>query len=433
MLAETEKLIGYEIMNDTYVIDGTNVCWWYNQAHPKEASILSLLTVLIALLENDDDFYCVFDAPITHLMDEQGKKADAAAIENLLKDHPERFFRVTGSTSADAVILHDANHHGRNIITNDIYRDYRDKHSWLSDKYTARLVQGNLQPSGLMTLEKLKYGQLSLQTDTELALHRLHELLAVRQDPAVTELDRQIQQRQQSLENMKRECVAQESRVQELASQVEAFEKKEEEMRNLSAERDTLRSEILDFTAQRNEVRASLEALHDIRDFDVIEKEMKETLGKLTTDITSLNARCGKKADELATLETQASQYQSILDKKREAEEAERRKLQDDQACIKKAQAAIAAFLEPYPDSYGRPTLIPFEGSSWDTAEKALKIFFDRNRICTHCYECNGTWKDECVACQKGTMTDNPEEIWKIIKSCAPRRGVLGVIKRILS
>ena len=152
-------------MNETYVIDGSNVCWWYAQSHPEEISSTPLLSVLIALLEHGDDFYCVFDAPVTHEFEKHGKKDEAALIEQLLTEHPKKFFRVTGSTRADGVILHYADHNNRHIITNDIYRDYREKYDWLEDKYSPRLIQGNLQHSGLLTLDKLPYGQLELAVD----------------------------------------------------------------------------------------------------------------------------------------------------------------------------------------------------------------------------------------------------------------------------
>jgi hypothetical protein len=408
-------------MNKTYVIDGMNVCWWYGQTHPKEASIQPLLTVLVALLENGDDFFCVFDASITHTVGENGKEADAASIENMLKNHPERFYRVTGATRADGVILHEADHHSRSIITNDVYRDYKEKHPWLSDKYTERLVQGNLLPSGLMTLEKLPYGHLSLQIDTELALSRLYELLAVRKAPEISELDRQLQQRQQSLAEIDKLWQEKEAQLRPLITQIKDLERQKEEFKNLTAERVSLRKEIDDLAALLNETRASLEALYGIRDFDAIEKEMKEKKDKLELDIASLDADYNSKKQNCANLELEAKQYQAVIDQKKKVEEAHKLELRNDQACIRKAQAAISAFLEPYPDMLGHPTKISFEGSSWDTAVKRLKIFFDRSRICNHCYECNEVYKDKCLRCQKGAMTENPKEIWKIVQECAPK------------
>lgn len=154
---------------EIFVVDGANVCRWQRQ----NPSIQPLLTILIALLENGDDFYCVFDASITHIC-----KADASNIEAWLNDYPSKFFRVTASTRADGAILHDADHNNRRVITNDLFQEYVHDYPWLSQRYTDRLVQGNLQPSGLMTIDKLKYGKLSLITNTETMLVHFRKLLA---------------------------------------------------------------------------------------------------------------------------------------------------------------------------------------------------------------------------------------------------------------
>lgn len=105
-------------MNETFVIDGTNVCWWYSQSNPEEMSISPLIAILAALLENGDNFYCVFDAPTTLVLKKQGKGAEAEYFENLLSQYPKRFYRVTGSTRADGVILHYADHNNCRIISN---------------------------------------------------------------------------------------------------------------------------------------------------------------------------------------------------------------------------------------------------------------------------------------------------------------------------
>ncbi|QPK64115.1 hypothetical protein IVG45_03845 [Methylomonas sp. LL1] len=406
-------------MNKTYVIDAMNVCWWYSQAHPKEVSIQPLLTVLVALLENGDDFYCVFDASITHSMGDNGKEAEAASIENMLKDHPERFYRVIGATRADGVILHDANHQNRSIITNDTYRDYKEKYPWLSDKYTDRLVQGNLQPSGLMTLEKLPYGQLSLRYDTEFMLKRLYELLAVRKAPEVSELDKQLRQRQQSLAEIDEHLQEKETQYRLLITQIGDLERQKEELRNQTAERVSLRKEIDELTSQLNETRASLKVLYGIRDFDSVEKEMQEKLSKLKSDITCLENDYREKKQRYANLDLEAKQYQAVITQKKEAEEAYQRELSNERACIKKAQLAISKFLEPY---RSWPIDRDFDGSSWDIAVKKLEIFFDKTRICTHCYEISPFDEGrKCSRCNKGILTSNPKDIWKIILDCAPK------------
>jgi hypothetical protein len=164
-------------MNSHYVIDGTNVIWWYGQSHPNEASVKPLLTLLQAILFHGDSFYCVFDASTIHVLEGQGKKDEAEALQSIIRVNPKHFFKVTGSTRADGVILHYADHNKCRIITNDIYRDYYDKYDWLLDKYTMRLIQGNLQPNNLLTIEKLSYGSLVLNHDISKLGDRINHLI----------------------------------------------------------------------------------------------------------------------------------------------------------------------------------------------------------------------------------------------------------------
>lgn len=359
-------------MNNTYVIDGSNVCWWYGQTHPNVASIQPLLTVLIALLDHGDDFYCVFDASVTHTIGNNGNEVDAASIEKMLADHPERFYRVTGATRADGAILHDADHHSRSIITNDIYRDFKDKYPWLSHKYTERLIQGNLQPSGLMTIEKLSYGQLSLQIDTEIAINRLNELLAVRKAPAIPELDRLLQQRTKSLDEMNNVAQQHEVQIMQLTAQIGELFEKTRELSNQLAKRKYLSSGV-----------------------DSISIKLNET-------------------------QTEADDEQSLLNHENKSKDNSIH----EKVCIRNAKAALEAFLEPYPDDYGRPNKIPFDGSTWDVAVKKLQIYFDRTKVCTHCYTNHSGYDkegDRCRSCQKGVMTVNPKDLWQIVMNFAPQ------------
>lgn len=412
---------GYTRMSNTYVVDGMNVCWWSTQPNPKAApSIQPLLTVLVALLENGDDFYCVFDASITHAVGVNEKRVDASSIETMLESYPDRFFRVTGATRADGVILHDADHYKRSIITNDIYRDYREKYQWLSDKYTGRLVQGNLQPSGLMTLEKLPYGQLSLLSDTELALNRLYELLAVRTSPEITEVNRQLQLREQSLVEINERVQERETQLSQLIEQIGGLEGQKLLLSKQITRHKPQRIEVDSLTIQLNETRAKLEALYGIRDFDDIEKEMQSKLEKLKSDILSLDVQYQVKKQKYANLQIEANQYQSILNQKKKSEDD----LRDDHACIRKAKTALEAFLEPYPARFGRPNQIPFDGSTWDSAVKKLQIFLDKNKVCTHCYG-NGhglaVAGRVCISCHKGVMTDKPKDLWQLVLGFAPQ------------
>lgn len=195
-------------MNETFVIDGMNLCWWYRNVTAGGASIRPLLTILISVLKNGDDFYCVFDASVTHTLRAQGEQAEANIIESLLRDYPQRFFRVTGSTRADGAILHDADHNMRRIISNDKYRDYEEQYEWLANKHCDRLVQGNLQPSGLITLEKLSYGRLVVDVDVETAFKELVEMIQMRSTSFFSILNKAMLRHQRELKELKDDFAA---------------------------------------------------------------------------------------------------------------------------------------------------------------------------------------------------------------------------------
>lgn len=157
-------------MSNTYVIDGSNLCRLNGNT-----SIQPLLTILIAILENNDSFYCYFDANIINIF--ESSYLESRLIKNLIDKFTNNFSRTTGGSRADTPILHNAHHNNRNIITNDRYRDYKEKYPWLKDDYTPRLIQSNLHSGNLLTVEKLPYGHLTLIDDVEAAFNCLEDLL----------------------------------------------------------------------------------------------------------------------------------------------------------------------------------------------------------------------------------------------------------------
>ena len=155
--------------SELFVVDGTNVCCWFGQAFKHrdtgidKISVRPLLVLLCEIREHGDDFYCIFDASTSSLIRQQGNPGEARLIDCFVRDYSRWFYRVTGATRADSAILHYADKFNRRIITNDIYRDYRDKIAWLNDRHTDRLVHGNFQRTGLMTLEKFSYGFMEVE------------------------------------------------------------------------------------------------------------------------------------------------------------------------------------------------------------------------------------------------------------------------------
>jgi len=454
-------------MNETYVIDGTNVCWWYGQIHPNKMSIQPLLSVIIPILENGDDFYCVFDATTTHLMDKQGEKGDSKIVEALLKDNPKRFFRVTGSTRADGVILHDADYYNRKVITNDIYRDYRDKYQWLLNKHTERLIQGNLQPSGLMTIEKLPYSSLSLQVDTKYTINRLYEMLVMREPSKQVSSNEHVDNASDTKGNedlsrkpiqvtyrrrkVRESLIAQDSQIfrDRLKKSIIGQEIKRDELRReiltltdklndgqviisgQEIKRDELRREILTLTDKLNEKRLKLDDIQSVENSKTIKREIIDKQKSERLEVASLKEQRSQVNAELVSLKSKVGVYKAKLEKQNKVEEDRKRALQDEQVCIQKANTAINEFLDPYEEVFH------FQGSSWKAAVKRCEIYFARNRVCTYCYRFSSVWEGECQSCRRGLMSDNPKALWDIIESCAPSKfstivgGMLGSVKNI--
>jgi hypothetical protein len=423
-------------MGTTYDVDGTNVCWWYGQSHRDETSILPLLTVLLAILKNGDHFYCVFDASTPSVLGEQGKGHEADALKSLQAEYPSLFFQVTGSTRADGVLLHDADHYGRSIITNDKYRDYEHKYEWLAERHTPRLIQGNLQPSGLMTIDKLAYGGLSLETDASRSIEELRSLLCERASPELVEIAQKIEQKKRELEELtkqheKRE-EAETSEFRELTKKIKRTREEEQKLnravkelsaKKKAAEDDTKKAK-QDLAKLKKEAKSSrkkIAELHDMEDADSVISEMRTQLSELTKNISSSKRK-------LSSLQRKCEKHREESNRIDNESAAHKIELADDGTCIEKTQKALYEFLEPYYRNHR--CMIPFEGSSWEAAVESLKVFFQHNAVCPNCYYYNGPlfFGGECPMCGSPMARDS-KKIWKIVNKHAPRRGFFGAMK----
>jgi len=150
-------------MKQRYVIDGSNVCYWANASKDKKMSISPLLTIAIALMENGDDFICIFDATILHALRENAPAEHSIQTQRLIRNFSDFFCIVPGGARADATILDLANSKNASVISNDFYRDYRHQYSWISSQHSDRLIQGVVAPMDRMVLEKWRTEGVSLR------------------------------------------------------------------------------------------------------------------------------------------------------------------------------------------------------------------------------------------------------------------------------
>ncbi|CAK1823909.1 hypothetical protein VCRA2113O324_190031 [Vibrio crassostreae] len=180
-------------MAKKYVIDGTNVCYWYKNLSKNDVrfSLLPLLSVVLKILENGDDVYCVFDATTERYITEN-YSSELMVYNFLLSDLKDNFYCVTGGTRADDSILHYADEYNCSVISNDKYRDYASKYQWLDNSYSERLVRGNLQPDGLMTLTNIPYGNITLTQNIDELIEQVKVEISSKRSNSYTYLSRKV-------------------------------------------------------------------------------------------------------------------------------------------------------------------------------------------------------------------------------------------------
>jgi len=418
---------------EKFVIDGTNVCWWYAQAYTNDISVKPLFAIIQAILENGDDFYCVFDASMYFELNQKGKPVEEKMLSDLVNKYPDNFFIVTGSSRADGVVLHDADVHNRRIVTNDIYKDYRDKYGWLSDKHNDRLLQGNLQRSGLITIDKLSYGRLSITENLDNAYEKIVKELDLKNSPEINSLENEIIRTKKILNQLEQEIDLKSDKLQTLLTEMNAADEKEKKhdaiIKKLVKSEKEYKNKLETMRQEYDDLVIKLEKVGFLSNFEILYQEKNVQINDLDRMIDAKKAEIKKYDDEKKTILKEYELYKSSLTKQEQRESQEKSKLSNDQECIKKAQKAIAKFIEQFGDMqkqsqrfYGED-FIKFDGSSWDVAVSALKIAFQKKPICENCYErINHSFLDKCNKCQSTKITKNPQKIWDIINSCAPKK-----------
>ncbi len=271
----------------TYTIDGNNVCWWYSSSHPDDnrPDINPLIAILCAILENGDDFYCVFDATISHFLMDKCSKEQAELCELLLKDFPTHFFKVTGATRADSVIIVDADSCNRKIISNDNFgvKDptIANKFPWLKDKYTDRLIQGNLQRNGQLVCEKIDYLNLKVQYNLESNKGNLYKVLKISIGNKCNELDHELQQKQSQLCELNNQIKFKNYDIVKLEKEILLLDNKINENSELSENNTELKKIHDDFTNEINHLKNELLKVNNAKDFDaLLQRQNSELIEK---------------------------------------------------------------------------------------------------------------------------------------------------------
>ena len=117
------------MLEQRFVIDGTNVVLLHGRAHPELRYVLALCAYLEA---EGAEVVCYFDANISYLLKES-RGDQLAVFEQLVLDPwwSERLQVVPSGTDADEWILKRAKADGALVISNDKYRDRARKNRWI--------------------------------------------------------------------------------------------------------------------------------------------------------------------------------------------------------------------------------------------------------------------------------------------------------------
>lgn len=112
-------------------IDGQNVM--YGSPNDQKVSLLNLLGLVADLNERGITFKCFFDANTFFTLMKANRKDEAYTYRRLCHDYADQFIEVPGRNRADDFLLDYVSRSGEVIISNDQYRDFSNKYSWLGD------------------------------------------------------------------------------------------------------------------------------------------------------------------------------------------------------------------------------------------------------------------------------------------------------------
>ncbi len=122
-----EKTVPSVLTDKQIIIDGSNVAWYGKQKEKNESpSITSIALVIDALRKKGyKNILCLVDASLQHQVN------DTALLEQLEKK--KLIKSVPSKSVADSYIIKYAEQKNAFIVTNDRYRDWAQKNSWLAD------------------------------------------------------------------------------------------------------------------------------------------------------------------------------------------------------------------------------------------------------------------------------------------------------------
>ena len=120
-----------------YIIDGSNCL--HIDKYRSGITLKYVLSITDYLQKKHIPFQVFFDATAPHLL-RQYNPAEVALYKKLLRENADCFQEVPASTEADAFILKFADMTPDSVvISNDLYRDYREQYPWLKSDFKRRM------------------------------------------------------------------------------------------------------------------------------------------------------------------------------------------------------------------------------------------------------------------------------------------------------
>lgn len=162
----------HEVVANSFVIDAKNLM--HGSAQGQVPSILLLIGLLLELHKRKAAYKCFFDANTYYALKEAQRLDHGRAYRTFCRDFPDQFVEVPGGNRADDFILDFAHSHGPVIISNDRYRDFFDKYSWLANGNSRRVSFA--VHSGIVQIYPLGI-QAAVPNDLEAAITTLRAAL----------------------------------------------------------------------------------------------------------------------------------------------------------------------------------------------------------------------------------------------------------------
>lgn len=184
--SQTKEMPAGVNQQEMILIDGQNVI--YGSVINPEPNLSNLLGLVLELCRRGYAFKCFFDASTFYALKNRSGQEQAGAYHRLCERFPDHFIIAPQGTKADDYILSYADSFGSQIISNDRYREYADKYTWLKSEPHRRVPF--LKHSNMVQVVQLGINAL-VPADLKISLNALHGVLTGKTVASQNEIHRE--------------------------------------------------------------------------------------------------------------------------------------------------------------------------------------------------------------------------------------------------